>query len=140
MASNSYNTLRFDQVVRKHTHNSYQRDESLFDQALYNMVRSLELDIHLSKDGHTEQGNWFVYHTTKQESDTTCRTLSDGLARLSRYHDRLQRAARMVSEGDHRFIASPIVDSYHSIWFELHEDLILLAGRTRADEVSAGRA
>ena len=83
MAPDSYHTLRFDQVVRKHTHNSYQRDESLFDQALYNMVRSLELDIHLSKGGHTEQGDWFVYHTIKQESDTTCRTLSDGLTRIA---------------------------------------------------------
>jgi pyruvate,orthophosphate dikinase len=32
------------------------------------------------------------------------------------------------------------VDSYHGIWFELHEDLIQLAGRTRAAEVEAGRA
>jgi hypothetical protein len=32
------------------------------------------------------------------------------------------------------------VDSYHSIWFELHEELIRLAGRTREDESSAGRA
>jgi pyruvate,orthophosphate dikinase len=37
-------------------------------------------------------------------------------------------------------VASPRVDSYHSIWFELHEDLILLSGRTRAEEVAAGRA
>ena len=42
--------------------------------------------------------------------------------------------------GDGRFVASPRVDSYHGIWFELHEDLIQLAGRTRADEVAAGRA
>jgi hypothetical protein len=26
------------------------------------------------------------------------------------------------------------------VWFELHEDLILLAGRTREAEVAAGRA
>ena len=45
-----------------------------------------------------------------------------------------------VAGGDQRFIASPRVDSYHSVWFELHEELILLAGRTRADEVAAGRA
>ena len=42
--------------------------------------------------------------------------------------------------GDGRYVASPRVDSYHGIWFELHEDLIQLAGRTRADEVAAGRA
>ena len=42
--------------------------------------------------------------------------------------------------GDQRYVASPRVDSYHGVWFELHEDLILLAGRNRADEVAAGRA
>ena len=42
--------------------------------------------------------------------------------------------------GDGRYVASPRVDSYHGIWFELHEDLIQLAGRTRADEAAAGRA
>ena len=42
--------------------------------------------------------------------------------------------------GDQRYVASPRVDSYHGIWFELHEDLIQLAGRSRADEVAEGRA
>ena len=42
--------------------------------------------------------------------------------------------------GDQRYVASPRVDSYHGVWFELHEDLIALAGRRRADEVAAGRA
>ena len=37
-------------------------------------------------------------------------------------------------------MASPSVDSYHGVWFELHETLILLAGRNRADEAAAGRA
>jgi pyruvate,orthophosphate dikinase len=31
-------------------------------------------------------------------------------------------------------IASPLKDSYHTIWFELHEELIHLAGRDRATE------
>ena len=47
---------------------------------------------------------------------------------------------RSPREGDRRYVASPRVDSYHGVWFELHEDLILLAGRNRADEVAAGRA
>jgi len=66
--------------------------------------------------------------------------LGAGLLRLTEYGTRLDRAAACVRDGDHRYIASPRVDSYHSIWFEFHEDLILLAGRTRADEVAAGRA
>jgi pyruvate,orthophosphate dikinase len=63
-----------------------------------------------------------------------------GLPRLAAYGERLARAATAAAGGDHRYVASPRVDSYHGAWFELHEDLILLAGRNRADEVAAGRA
>ena len=66
--------------------------------------------------------------------------LAGPLPWLGGYAARLDEAARFVAGGDPRYIASPRVDSYHSVWFELHEDLILLAGRTRADEVAAGRA
>jgi pyruvate,orthophosphate dikinase len=59
---------------------------------------------------------------------------------LARYRARLDRAIAALNSGDTKFVASPRVDSYHSAWFELHEELILLAGRTRADEVAAGRA
>ena len=51
-----------------------------------------------------------------------------------------QPPPRQRPPGNGKYIASPRVDSYHGVWFELHEDLILLAGRTRADEVAAGRA
>jgi len=66
--------------------------------------------------------------------------LSDGLARLELYLGRLDRAADRISSGDHAYIASPRIDSYHNVWFELHEDLIQLAGRTREEETEAGRA
>jgi pyruvate,orthophosphate dikinase len=75
-----------------------------------------------------------------QDAATWLATLVDGLPRLADYSSRLDRAAGLIAEGDHGYIASPRVDSYHSVWFELHEDLILLAGRNRADEVAAGRA
>ncbi|MDR9451493.1 MAG: pyruvate, phosphate dikinase, partial [Acidimicrobiia bacterium] len=68
------------------------------------------------------------------------RTLAVGLPRLATYTARLQRAADLVAAGDYNYLASPRVDSYHGVWFELHEDLILLAGRTREEEVAAGRA
>jgi pyruvate,orthophosphate dikinase len=66
--------------------------------------------------------------------------LTTELGRLQLYHHRLARAALRVAEGEHAYIASPRIDSYHNIWFELHEDLILLAGRTREEETEAGRA
>ena len=66
--------------------------------------------------------------------------LEAGPARLADYGVRLGRAIEQALGGDHRYVASPRVDSYHGIWFELHEDLIQLAGRTREDESAAGRA
>jgi pyruvate,orthophosphate dikinase len=63
-----------------------------------------------------------------------------GLPRLGRYARRLDAAAAAARAGDRRFVASPRVDSYHGVWFELHEELIRLAGRTREEEVAAGRA
>jgi pyruvate,orthophosphate dikinase len=36
-------------------------------------------------------------------------------------------------------LSAPLKDSYHTVWFEMHEELILLCGRNRADEAAAGR-
>ena len=60
--------------------------------------------------------------------------------RARRYRLRFDGAIERVLAGDRRYVASPRVDSFHGIWFELHEELILLAGRNREDEVAAGRA
>ena len=62
------------------------------------------------------------------------------LPRLARYRDRLDRALARVADGDDRFVAHPLVDSYHTVWFELHEELIRLADRDRRSETEAGRA
>jgi len=66
--------------------------------------------------------------------------LATDLPRLKAYVARLDRAAQRVAEGDPAYLASPRFDSFHNVWFELHEDLIQLAGRTREEEVAAGRA
>ena len=66
--------------------------------------------------------------------------LVEALRRYAVYRSRLCRALERAREGDQRYIASPRVDSYHSVWFELHEDLIRLAGRRRSHEAAAGRA
>jgi hypothetical protein len=62
------------------------------------------------------------------------------LGRLRRYGLRLDDALERLVAGDARYLANPRVDSYHTIWFELHEELIRLAGRTRLEESAAGRA
>lgn len=74
---------------------------------------------------------------------TLCTWIAPLAAKLRRYdvyRSRLSRALDRAANGDERYVASPRVDSYHSVWFELHEDLIRLAGRRRSGEAAAGRA
>jgi pyruvate, orthophosphate dikinase len=102
--------MRDEQTVNDHTDEAY-------DAAVLADLRSL----------HADAAGWL-------------RSLGDAVPRFGQYLARFDRAVAAVDAGDARFVASPRVDSYHSVWFELHEDLIRLAGRTREDEVAAGRA
>jgi pyruvate,orthophosphate dikinase len=64
--------------------------------------------------------------------------LTVAVPRFALYPERLGLALTSVDAGDHSMLAAPLKDSYHTVWFELHEELITLAGRTRADEAGAG--
>jgi hypothetical protein len=56
--------------------------------------------------------------------------------RMSGYRPRLAAALERVRSGERSAFTAPMRDSYHDIWMELHQDLILSLGRTRdaADE------
>ena len=57
------------------------------------------------------------------------------VGRYGRYRARLGEALEKL-EDDPRYFVSPRVDSYHTVWFECHEDFLLTLGRTRAGEGS----
>ena len=54
--------------------------------------------------------------------------------RLRSYAPRFSAALAQLQSGDLSMLASPMKDSYHTVWFELHEELIALSGRNRAEE------
>ncbi len=60
--------------------------------------------------------------------------------RLAPYPGRFAAAIEKVQAGDHSWIARPIADSYHTVWFELHEELIGALGLSREAEAASGRA
>lgn len=62
-----------------------------------------------------------------------------GLGRLGHYREGLDAALAQIDKGEHQYIAHPLLESYHTVWFELHEELIRLSGRDRATEAAAGR-
>jgi hypothetical protein len=54
--------------------------------------------------------------------------------RLGGYRPRLQEALDKFDEGESKWLASPLVDSYHTVWMHMHQELILMLGLTRADD------
>ena len=58
------------------------------------------------------------------------------LERYGRYEARLTDAVERVEAGDHDWFTKPLIDSYHTVWFELHEDLLSTLGKERASEES----
>jgi phosphohistidine swiveling domain-containing protein len=60
--------------------------------------------------------------------------------RLSPYPGRFADALAKVQAGDTNWLLKPLIDSYHTVWFEYHEELIGLAGLSREAEAASGRA
>lgn len=56
------------------------------------------------------------------------------LARFAGYGPRLSFALAQVRSGDLDFFTKPMVPSYHTVWFELHEDLLATLGIERGSE------
>jgi hypothetical protein len=54
--------------------------------------------------------------------------------RLAGYRPALQEALDKFDDGQSEWLASPLMDSYHTVWMHLHQELILMLGLTRADD------
>lgn len=63
-----------------------------------------------------------------------CAELAAELARFASYGPRLATARDRVERGDTDWFTRPTIDSYHSVWFELHEDLLSTLGLDRTSE------
>ena len=85
---------------------------------------------------HDERVIARLRHTDAKVS-TALAPLAIALTRFDAYPRRLRRALTLVGDGDHSMLAAPLKDSYHTVWFELHEELIILSGRNRAEEEAA---
>jgi hypothetical protein len=60
--------------------------------------------------------------------------LSRALPRFGPYSDRLGSALERVRLGHTEWFTKPVIDSYHTVWFELHEDLLATLGIERSAE------
>ena len=65
-----------------------------------------------------------------------CVAFSDQLSRYAPYAPRLTTALEKVKAGDQKQFTGVMCGSYHDVWMELHQDLLLTLGIDRAEEGS----
>jgi hypothetical protein len=65
-----------------------------------------------------------------RRAGAVCADLGAALPRFNRYRVRLTKALDRARGGDLGYLADRI-DSYHSVWFQLHEDLLATLGIPR---------
>jgi hypothetical protein len=63
-------------------------------------------------------------------------SMGEVLARLAPYGPRLARTCQAVVRGETKMFTGVMCGSYHDVWMELHEDLILTQGIDRSAEGS----
>ena len=61
-------------------------------------------------------------------------TLEQVLMRFDNYSSRFAVAMQKLLSGELDWLTKPIMPSYHTVWFELHEDLLATLGIDRASE------
>ena len=70
------------------------------------------------------------------EASPVIAAMAEALPRLGRYSGRLASAAACVANGESNRFTGVMCESFHDIWMELHEDLIVLQRIDRTAEGS----
>jgi hypothetical protein len=63
-----------------------------------------------------------------------CKCLESCLHRFNGYEHRFASAVAQLNAGRLEWLTNPSIDSYHTVWFELHEDLLVTLGKRRSEE------
>ena len=72
--------------------------------------------------------------TLDERTAPVVRRVARSVARFDAYPRRLRAALSRVDEGEREWFTSPRIDSYHTVWMQLHEDLLLALGKSREHE------
>ncbi len=87
---------------------------------------------------HTDAGyDWAVIDRLRAldaRAGPVVRRFADADARFAGYRSALREARTRVEAGDREFLASPRCASYHTVWMQLHEELLVALGLERGQE------
>ncbi len=102
------------------------------------LPRNAEL-IKVCHDWQLDRGDWNIVDRLLVIDDRTgpvIRRLGTRAQHFGGYRPRLREARQRVEDGDQDWFTSPRIDSYHTVWMELHEHLLVAIGLDRATETS----
>ena len=68
-----------------------------------------------------------------EQAEPILTRLARKLPRLRYYADKLLAALEAAEDGDPEWVSDIRRDSYHTVWFELHEELLRIMGREREE-------
>lgn len=68
-----------------------------------------------------------------ERADRILERLAAGHSRLAFYRTRLLSALEQAEDGAIEWVSDAKIESYHTLWFELHEDLLRMVGRQREE-------
>lgn len=71
--------------------------------------------------------------TLHERAEGILRRLAGPDPRFSRYREALESALEKAEDGAIEWVSDAKVLSYHTVWFELHEDLLRTVGRSRVE-------
>jgi hypothetical protein len=73
-------------------------------------------------------------HGLHERTSPITRAMARSMERFEPYRARLRDALRHVEHGETEWFTSPRIDSYHTVWMQLHEDVLLALGLDRSAE------
>jgi hypothetical protein len=96
--------------------------------------------IRICHEWQQQPGDWKVVDrlTTLHERVTPILSrVTRAHVRFETYRPRLRTALARVDDGEQEWFTSPRCDSYHTVWMQLHEDVLLALGVERSSEEDA---
>ena len=67
------------------------------------------------------------------QADRILKSMGKVLPRMLVYQQKLEEALDKAESGQTEWISDAKIESYHTVWFELHEDLLCIMGERRSE-------
>jgi hypothetical protein len=129
-----------DELATAGTHTTVERafdgflvlNPELLDLCTAWQLRSIDgvVTVNDHRDAAYDAKVFALFEDLDQRLDHVCAELSAAMRRFHRYRVRLAGALRRARAGEREYLCDDL-DSYHSVWFQLHEDLLATLGIAR---------